>query len=187
MKLTHKLLLALFAVLFLTMTSCKDDDPVDVNDEEVITDVIFTLASPTGNTILLTFEDLDGDGGNDPTITGATLEANTTYDAFIQLLNNSVTPGESITAEIKEEDEDHQFFFSTSNELNATVAYTDEDNNGNPVGLFSTVTTGDASTGTLTVTLRHEPNKSGSGVADGDISNAGGETDIEVTFDITIQ
>ncbi|HBK71516.1 MAG TPA: type 1 periplasmic binding fold superfamily protein, partial [Flavobacteriaceae bacterium] len=35
--------------------------------------------------------------------------------------------------------------------------------------------------------LRHEPNKSASGVSDGDITNAGGETDIEVIFNITVQ
>ena len=35
---------------------------------------------------------------------------------------------------------------------------------------------------TMTVILRHEPNKAGAGVSDGDITNAGGETDIEVTF-----
>ncbi|MFT7376933.1 MAG: hypothetical protein ACI88Z_000758, partial [Sphingobacteriales bacterium] len=56
-----------------------------------------------------------------------------------------------------------------------------------PLGLQTTITTTDVGNGTLTVILRHEPNKSASGVANGDISNAGGETDIEVTFNITVQ
>ncbi len=45
-----------------------------------------------------------------------------------------------------------------------------------------TLTTGVAGTGTLTFTLRHEPTKPNTGLSD-----AGGETDITVTFDVTIQ
>ena len=36
--------------------------------------------------------------------------------------------------------------------------------------------------GQFTVTLRHEPDKSAQGVSAGDITNAGGETDIEVSL-----
>lgn len=189
MKLTHKLLLALFAVLFLSITSCKNDDDGECCDppEELITDLVYTLTSTSGDVVVLTFSDPDGDGGTAPTITGGTLSTNTTYTGSIVLTNSSETPAEDITAEIQEEDEDHQFFFSASSGLNATVAYGDQDAEGNPVGLSSTITTGDTSTGTMTVTLRHEPDKSGSGVSSGDITNAGGETDIEVSFDITIQ
>jgi len=74
------------------------------------------------------------------------------------------------------------------------------DADGNPVGLSSTLTTGAAGSGTLTVTLRHEPMKSATGVtlrhepmksatgvADGDITNAGGETDIEIVFPVDVQ
>ena len=63
----------------------------------------------------------------------------------------------------------------------------DTDSNNRPVGLASRVTTGAAGSGTLTITLLHEPDKAASGVADGDPSNAGGATDIEVTFDVTVQ
>lgn len=187
MKLTYKFLLAISSILFLTITSCKDDDPVIEEEEEVITDLVYTLVSTSGNTVVLSFSDPDGDGGNDPTVTGGTLSANSTYTGSIVLTNASETPAEDITAEIAEEDAEHQFFFAASSGLNATIAYGDQDGNGNPVGLSSTITTGDASSGTMTVTLRHEPDKSASGVASGDITNAGGETDIEVTFDVTIQ
>jgi len=68
-----------------------------------------------------------------------------------------------------------------------SVAYDDKDANGNPVGLSSILTTGDAASGSITITLRHEPAKSASGVSNGDITNAGGETDIEVIFPINVQ
>lgn len=185
MKLNHKLLLALFAVLFISITSCKDDDPVDENEEELITNVTFTLTPTAGDPVTLSFVDPDGDGNG--TVTGGTLAANTTYTGAIVLTNESESPAEDITEEVQEEDLDHQFFFSASAGLNVTVSYGDADANGNPLGLATTVTTGDASTGTLNVTLLHEPAKDASGVSDGDITNAGGEADVDITFDITVQ
>tara|TARA_B110000977_G_C10872743_1_gene414286 strand:+ start:197 stop:760 length:564 start_codon:yes stop_codon:yes gene_type:complete len=172
----------------LALSSCKKDEvPVIPNEEEVITTLNYTLTPNTGGIpIVLSFQDLDGDGGNAPIITGGTLESNKTYTGELVLLNEQESPSGDITAEIQEEDEDHQFFFQT-NIAGLTVAYNDQDANGNPLGLQSTVTTSEVGNGTLTVILRHEPNKSGSDVTSGDITNAGGETDIEVTFNITVQ
>lgn len=47
--------------------------------------------------------------------------------------------------------------------------------------------TGATSNGSLKITLKHQPNKSGTNVSIGDITNAGGETDIEVTLPIVVQ
>ena len=131
--------------------------------------------------------DLDGDGEDDPIITNGTLAANTTYSGSLDLLNETESPAESITEEIEEEALEHQFFFDVSNDL-FSVAYDDMDADGNPIGLDFIVTT-DATTGTeaFTITLRHEPSKDAAGVSAGDITNAGGETDIEVTFNVTVQ
>ena len=54
-------------------------------------------------------------------------------------------------------------------------------------GLLSTLMTKGPDAAKINIILRHEPNKKGLGVSDGDITNAGGETDIEVSFDITIK
>jgi len=155
--------------------------------EELITTLRYTLTPSDGGTpIQLSFVDLDGDGGDAPTITGGTLMANETYSGIMILLNETESPSENITAEISEEAIDHQFFFQ-SIVSDLTVAYTDQDSNGDPLGLESTLTTGVAGSGTLTVTLRHEPDKGANGVSDGNISEAGGETDIEVIFPIDVQ
>ena len=53
---------------------------------------------------------------------------------------------------------------------------------GNPLGTEFSLDAGDASTGTLTFTLRHEPKKPNDGLAD-----AGGETDISATFPVEIE
>ena len=52
---------------------------------------------------------------------------------------------------------------------------------------FTLTTAATAMTGNLTITLRHEPSKNAVGVSDGDITNAGGETDVQAVFPIVIQ
>jgi hypothetical protein len=175
------------AMAILMFSSCKKEDPIVPNEEEIITTLVYTLTPQDGGSAVeFRFTDLDGDGGNFPVITNGTLAANTLYDGDLTLLNESETPVEDITEEIEEEDEDHQLFFTISN-AEAAISYADTDADGNPIGLSTTISTVAASTGTLVVTLRHEPDKGATGVSGGDITNAGGETDIEVTFDITIQ
>jgi len=174
-----------FGILFLT--SCEKDEPDPPNQEEVITTLTYTLTpADGGETVVLSFRDLDGDGGNAPEISGGTLSANTTYEGVLNLLNETESPAESITDEIQEEADEHQFFF-TSTLPGLSFVYLDQDDNGAPLGLSSALTTDNEADGSITVILRHEPNKSATGVADGDITNAGGETDIEVTFPVDVQ
>lgn len=192
MKRNHLFLSTVFIATILLLSSCSDDDPVLPNEEELITTIIVSLEPQSGEeTLHWTFRDPDGaDGGQQPAITADALQNGVTYNANIELLNEAESPAESITAEIEAEAEEHQFFFSGSaidNQL-LTVAYADEDGNGNPVGLeFTVQTSADGGTGNFTVILRHEPDKSASGVNEGDISNAGGETDVEITFAVTVQ
>ncbi len=180
-----KFLKYLFLISLVTFSACKKDDPEPPNEEEVITTLTYTL-TPTGGgeTVVLSFQDLDGDGGDDPIISNGTLAANQSYTGVISLLNEQESPAEDITEEVEEEDLEHQLFFESSL---LTVSYTDEDSEGNPLGVATSLSTSDAGSGTLKITLRHEPNKSAEGVSDGNIANAGGETDIEVTFNINVQ
>jgi hypothetical protein len=181
----------IFSTLFLAITcftSCSNDDKVIAPiAEEVITQAVYTLISQAdpSNIVVFTFLDADGEGGLDGTssVTG-TLNAGTVYDGALTFANT--IEGEDITEEINEEKEEHQVFFQSTVD-GMTIAYADVDANNAPVGLSSTATTGDAGTGTLTITLRHEPTKDADGVSSGDITNAGGETDIEVTFDVTVE
>ncbi len=172
------------ATALLLVTGCKKDDP-EPPEEEIITTLIYTLV-PNNGGATATFRFLDLDDGSGPVITNGTLEANTTYTGSIELLNEQESPAEDITEEIMLEDEEHQFFFE-SGVAGLSVAYADTDGDGNPLGLTSTVTTGAAASGALKITLRHEPDKNADGVSDGNITNAGGETDIEVTFNVDVQ
>lgn len=183
-------ILALLLTTMAVVTSCSnDDDPEPVNEEEVITTITASLTPVGGGTtIILQSQDLDGDGPNAPTISvSGKFAANTTYNGSLDLLNETESPAESITSEILEEDEEHQFFFNATNSI-ATFDYADSDSDGNPIGLEFTLTTSvNSGTGTISITLRHEPNKSAAGVINGDITNAGGETDISVSFAVEVE
>ena len=176
-----KISLIAFTVLFLGACS-NDDEPEEVNEEEVITTMIVTL-KPVGDgaTIELKSKDLDGDGPDKPVITVANLKANTVYNGSIELLNETEAPAEDITEEVDEESKDHQFFYTTTGAIKS-VAHTDKDSVGNPLGLKFTLTTSDAGVATFKITLRHEPKKPN----DGTLEDAGGETDIEQTFTLTV-
>jgi|TARA_B100000768_G_C11199900_1_gene341282 hypothetical protein len=173
-------------ILLISVTSCsKDDDNVvieAVNEEEVITTMEVTLTYGT-SVITLKTQDLDGDGPNTPVVTvSGNLAAGTTYSGAIKVLNELESPAEDITEEVEEEDLDHQFFFTAASGLDVTTEYSNLDSAGNNLGTQFTLTTGLASSGDLTFTLRHEPTKPNTGLA-----SAGGETDIEATFNITIE
>jgi len=180
---TNKLLLSLFVCVFLF--SCGPKDPDDVNGEELITTLIYTVTNTdTNESLEFVYRDLDGDAGNAPEVTVPILKANTSYTADISLLDESKTPAESIDEEVDEEADEHQFFF-TSEILD--VMYADTDSAGNPVGLKSTFSTADAGSGSLQIILRHKPAKDAAGVSDNDITNAGGDTDIQVNFDVVVE
>lgn len=171
----------------LLVSSCgKDPDPV--NEEEVITTLTMTWTPEgSGSPVVFQFRDPDGEGGNAPTVTSGPLAANTTYTVSLELLNETETPAENKTQEIRDEGTEHQFFFATTQGITLSFSYDDTDANGAPIGLETTMLTGAAATGKLQVTLRHDLNKGAAGVAQGDITNAGGETDIQVEFDLVIQ
>lgn len=177
-----KLLAILFISAF-TFTACSNnDDNHDDHDhdEELITTVTYTLTN--GNDVVtLTYQDLDGEGGNDGTYTvSGPLTANTTYTGEIELLNETESPAENITDEIKIEADEHEFFYT--NTAGLTITKTDTDGT-NPLGVETSVVSGGASTGSLTVVLKHEPTKPNDGTA----ASAGGSTDVEITFDLTVQ
>ncbi|MFT7335513.1 MAG: hypothetical protein ACI9M1_001426 [Porticoccaceae bacterium] len=170
-----------------SFSSCSNDDPIAVNEEEVITTVTTTLTSGS-QTVTLTSRDLDGDGPNAPVVTiSGDLMVNTTYTGTVTFLNEIVNPAEDITVEIKEEGAEHQLFFQAPAGIGA-FTYTDADANGKPIGLAFTLKTATvATTGNIVVILRHEPIKNAEGVASGDISNAGGATDAQITYPVQVK
>ncbi|WP_372757657.1 type 1 periplasmic binding fold superfamily protein [Mariniflexile sp.] len=185
--------LSLLFISILTLTACSsDEDPEIVNEEELITTVT-AVYTPVGggDVVTLQYKDLDGEGANAPVITvSGSFQTNTTYEGNVTFLNETTDPADNITLEILEEGDEHQLFYLTTGSLNS-VTYSDDssdlDSNGFPIGLKSIFTTTGAASGTLTIILRHEPNKDAANVSSGDITNAGGSTDASVTFSIVVE
>ena len=185
MKLNNIAIILLLAITI--FIGCDDDDPKPENPEELITTVRVTMRdAATSTNYVQEFRDLDGDGGEAPVVTTESIPMDATFLVSVEFLNEADDPAEDITEEVLEEAEEHQVFFVIE-DLNLTNTYEDQDANGNPIGISNSMVSGSDGQGTLRVVLRHEPDKFASGVSAGDITNAGGETDVDVTFNIEIQ
>ncbi len=180
---------ALALITIITFSSCSSDDTATlVNEEEVITTVTATFTPQGGGTpIVLTSRDLDGDGPDAPVVSvSGNFAKGAVYNGTVTFLNELENPAGNITEEIFEEGHEHQIFYTQTGL--GSFAYTDTDVNGKPTGLSFTYTaTANAATGKLTIRLIHEPNKDAEGVAQGIITNAGGSTDAEVVFNVSVE
>lgn len=198
MKIKNKSILLAAAIAAFTFTACDSDDdngvtPPAENDEEVITDLTLTFENQdTQSSESFTWSDPDGPGGADPVIDAIVLTPGV-YSVSIGVFDAS-DPGdvEDLTEEIAEEEADeHQFFFELLNGADdlITIEYADSDEDGNPIGQASIwMVTGPTSGDELVrITLLHELDKDAPGASEGILSpELGGETDIEVEFDVTV-
>jgi hypothetical protein len=181
-KLLRPYLAFLLMGTLLFTTSCKDDDPDPIDEGEVITTITLSLIPDgKGQNAEATIRNTTGTNVQDAPLT---LKANTTYNATVTLSDESKTPAEDRTAEIRQKGNEHLFIYnynSLTGDTDMNVQITDTDTNSRPVGLEATITTGpNAGTGKLQVVLKHQPGglKTGSSIA--------GETDVEVDFDVII-
>jgi hypothetical protein len=207
MKLISFATYALLFASFLLFTSCDDDDvPPEENEEETITNVTLTFTPSGGGTpVVATWVDADGEGAGDPVFTPISLDANTAYTLTIDLLN-AIDPNdpESITEEVAEEAKEHMFFFGWTDALFSSptgdgnlgagnradaVNYEDDDDDPNdpndvafPLGLETTWTTGDATTGTFRVVLKHQPD-----IKSATSDSTNGESDVDITWEAEVQ
>lgn len=188
----------ILAMAAIALISCeKDDDnggtPPGGNEEEVITDLVLTFTNTDDQSVLVfAFSDPDGPGGSTPIIEDIELEDSTSYTVSVEVLDASNPADvEDITEEITAEAEEHQFFYIAEG-LNGSVAIAyvpaDVDENGNPLGLTTAWSTAEPTTtaGAVRIVLRHELDKTAPGIAIDDFAGSGGETDIDVTFNLTV-
>ncbi len=191
MKNLKVLLVAVVAILAISSCSKDDDKKTNpVNEVELITTVkiVFTPVGG-GNAVVLQYKDLDGDGPGVAEVTpNGTFALNKTYNGEVTILDETKTPADNITEAVQEEAADHQLFYINTGTLPAFTytpiaeAATNYDANGKPLGLKTKFVTTTAAIGSLRIILKHEGNKSATGVAAGDFTNATGATDFDVTF-----
>lgn len=189
--------LYLVALLAIGFASCNSEDPEKENDGEVITDVTLKFQELNSSNELvgsvLSFKASDPQGievGKTPTVQSISLTKGKKYQMTIEVTNSIA--GEDITQEILTEAAEHQFFFLgpvfDSNIFSIQYA----DAGGIVLGLKNTVTVS-SSTGTnnssMRVVLRHDLNKSFAGANNPNFANfvqAGGETDLDITFPVIL-
>ncbi|MBC7413099.1 MAG: hypothetical protein H7331_11685, partial [Bacteroidia bacterium] len=104
-------------------TACKKKVVEKENEAELITTVMLNFSN-ADTTFIVKYEDLDGAGGNAPTIGTINLKINKSYNVSLVLMDMSKTPAVSISDEVKAEGTDHQFFYVVST-ANITVKTTD--------------------------------------------------------------
>lgn len=184
-KLFRPYLTFLLMGTLLTFSACKDDDdPGPDEEQEVITAVTISL-TPTGKgqNAEATISTLSGTPVQNAPLT---LRPGTEYTAVVTMVDESKNPVADMTAEIRNERDEHLLVYTFTPDAgsNATVnvAVTDTDQNGQPVGLESTVTTGAGiGNGKLKVVLKHQPG----GLKTGTNTTAG-ETDVDVSFNVIV-
>jgi hypothetical protein len=175
------------------LTACKKDDPKPVNESELITtvEVTFTNQADASNVVTIRWYDKDGDGPANPVITTGNLKAGATYNAQVKLLNESKSPAEDITAEIREEAEEHQLYYGFSNALFSNFEYLDQDANGRPLGLRFRVSTASnpRDLENFTVLLIHKGDKSKNNASTPWVYNQliGGEVDVQANFKLNLR
>ncbi|MEY3051161.1 MAG: hypothetical protein RLY31_946 [Bacteroidota bacterium] len=177
----HAMAAMLLLITILFFPSCDKEDTTPDNDQELITTVRITVSDGVAEPVSAQVQDLDGIGGNPPTIQELALQPNTGYTFSIAFLDeqNASAPVD-ITEEVAEESAEHLVCYLVNGNISEPVR-TDQDSDGQPLGLEGTFQTGDTGTGTLTVILKHLPDKSGAEPC------TTGETDVEVSFPVVIQ
>lgn len=195
MKSMKNLTLFIFGVFAMGFTSCESEDPFPENDPEVITELILTFVevNQTLTPISTPFSAIASDPegikvGRAPIVQTINLEKGKSYIMAIQVLNG--IEKEDITKEILTEANDHQFYFLgdsfTQNAI--SIAYIDQ--SGKMLGLENILSTSNtAFTGEWRVVLRHDLDKNFPGATNPNFANfvqAGGESDLDVTFPVVI-
>ena len=174
-----KIFFTLLASTVIYSCSKSDDEPEEVNEQEVINRVSIVLAEGS-NSQTVTWNE----GSTPPAIT---LDVDKVYTASIYFYDASdPTDVEDITEEIIEEVEEHFTLWEIAGLSNLTITSASTDVSGSDgigINLVTDWSTGAAESGNIKVTLIHEPTtKSGTSRA-----SFGGETDIELTFPTTVQ
>lgn len=154
------------------LSACKKNDGKDatnppiINAQEQITTVtLIGYNADSTNMFSVSWEDLDGPGGQSPAIDSLLLDTGTQYNVEVLLLDKTKTPWDTISNEVEEKKNVHQFFYTPDAGLTGkmSISILDYDDNTPPlpVGLNFTINTQASSgfalpfTGGLKMVLSH--------------------------------
>ena len=178
-------ILVLTLGLMFAFNGCKKDEktvspPVPSNEFLTTVQLIATNNADATDTKTVAVKQLPGQAIDYSKAT-LNLKKNAVYAVAVKFLDETTTPAGNVTDDIYARRNYHLICFTVSGGASLTIARTDKDTNTPPleIGLQNNFTTGAASTGSLNVQLRHQPNaKNG--------SCDPGSSDADVNFPVTI-
>ncbi|GEM_PF-511206 len=201
--------LAVLLALAWMWSGCESTES---NETELISRVELTFTPTEGGTLVVaSFSDPDGDGGVSGTKDPIVLTLETQYTLEIRLLNELADPVEDVTADIRDEAEDHLFLIAgdgvqgpASNSGAALVMHMYADRESDyttnavgddlPVGLSNTITAVRAGDAKFVVMLRHLPEQNGEPQKTADLPQRfangdalAGNVDVDVTFELSVR
>lgn len=172
-------------------TACKKEQlptPAPV-EQELITTVRLIVTNNSGFNKTFNYKVDNGFGSaaqGNVQIDDVILAPGTEYNVEVQVWDESKDPAENITEEVIEEAHHHLFVFQSNPATGAgSVSFSNgnKDDENEPLNQKITFTTGAAGSGSLTVTLKHEPTNKNAATPD----EAGGETDAQAIFPVKLQ
>lgn len=185
-------IVSVFVAMILFVASCKKDDDIVTNPEpveqELITRVTVNITA-TGFDQSFSYSVENGFGGTTPgtiNIDTIKLDTNKQYNVSVSVWNDKEQPAEDVTEEVKEENLEHLFVWESNPSTGAgslSFSNGNKDDNGEALNVSGTISTGAIGNGSLTVTLKHEPTNKAATTA----GAAGGETDAEAIFPVSLQ
>jgi hypothetical protein len=199
MMITRTCVAAMTVLSIYLLSGCEAEDPQKEDTPELITRAVLTFTPDTGEAIVVTATDPDAEGLKSITMDKAiALDTGRTYRLSVALINelaDATDPEYNITTEVEEQSDEHMFFFEWTGSVFSdpsgngnidnradALNYEDQDANGLPIGLQTSWTAGAPSSGLFRVVLKHQP-----GLKTVTSDSSLGETDLDVTFDITVQ
>lgn len=180
---------ALSVALTALLNACnKDEKNVDAPppDNEVITTVQLKAVNVADSTDTMTAKwvKMDPADTSAPDVSHAVLnlKKNTVYNVEVSFLDESQSPADDITAEVRDRGNYHLVCLTPATGLNLMIAATDQDTHtpALPIGLSNTFTTGAVSSGSLQVQLHHQPT-----LKTGDCSLGSIDADVSFTVNVT--
>lgn len=191
MRTIHRLVIGLTLLSIVGVMACGKKKPTGSgNEEELITTVILRVTEQgTTTTTAASFTDLDGPGATAPAIDTLVIQAGKVYGCEVSFLDESKTPSEDITEEVKEEAEAHQVFYTRAGLGASVMTYEDKESDygpqsgtDHPVGIKTrlVVATGITGIGSMRILLSHYTDIAKTG------ENLSTETDVDVTFPVKI-
>ncbi|GEM_PF-4863630 len=171
------------------LAACTSDSnaPLVVPDPFGISLTIVFGSTTGGSPITFNYIDPDGPGAAAPMISAPPLRANSVFNTNISL--GLVEKGliADRTGQVRDLDNQYQLFFLIVPPSLMQHRYTDADRDNLPLGLGNRIETGPPGRGTLRVVLRRALNKRFTNLGPDNFPQAGGVSDADATFNITVE